>query len=192
MFVLIRNWWALVLRGIIAFLFAALALLEPAMALLTLVYLFGFYAIADGVFNLIAAFRRTPDLAPWWALFLEGLLGIIAGSIAFLLPPAVTAVTLLYLIAAWALVTGTLEIAAAICLRKRITGEWALALAGALSITLGILFILFPAISLMTLVLSVGTYALLFGILMISFGLRLRSWIRREESLGFPGILTGH
>src|SRR5258707_14733055 len=126
MMVLANNWWAFVLRGILAIAFGLIAFFMPGIALLTLVFMFGFYAIADGVFNLVAAFRRTgPEQQPWWALLLEGIVSIIAGAIAIFIP-GLTAVVLLYIIAAWAVVTGVFEIAAAIRLRKQITNEWLL------------------------------------------------------------------
>src|SRR5436190_16826846 len=102
MMVLVSNWWAFVLRGIVAILFGLLCFILPGMALLSLIFLFGFYALADGVLNIVAAFRRTgPGQVPWWALLIEGIVSIIAGVLAFAIP-GLTAVALLILIAAWA------------------------------------------------------------------------------------------
>src|SRR5258705_4907989 len=144
MLVLVGNWWAFVLRGIFAILFGLLCFILPHMALLTLIFVFGFYALADGVCNIVAAFRRTgPGQIPWWALLLEGIVSIICGVIAFMLPGA-AAVGLLLLIAAWAAATGIMEIVAAIRLRKQITGEWLLILSGLLSIAFGVLLFIFP------------------------------------------------
>src|SRR4051812_30213060 len=106
MIVIAGSWWTFVLRGIFAILFGLLTFLMPGMALLTLVFLFGFYAISDGVFNVIAAFSRnrpSDDVQqPGWALLIQGVLGIVAGVLAFFIP-GLTAVALLYLIAGWAI-----------------------------------------------------------------------------------------
>src|SRR4051812_18572562 len=117
MVVLVGNWWTFVLRGILAIIFGLIAFFLPPVALLTLIFLFGFYAIADGVFNIIGAFRRNqPTQAPWWALLISGILSLIAGGLALFLP-GLTAIALLYLIAGWAVVTGVMSIVAAIRLR---------------------------------------------------------------------------
>src|SRR5258707_15619178 len=123
MMVLANNWWAFVLRGILAIAFGLIAFFMPGIALLTLVFMFGFYAIADGVFNLVAAFRRTGvEQQPWWALLIEGVLGVIAGMIA-LFVPGLTALVLLYIIAGCAIANWFFEVIAAIRLRKQIRGE---------------------------------------------------------------------
>ncbi len=190
MFVLVGNWWTFVLRGIAAILFGLLTILMPGIALLTLVLLWGAYAVVEGVINVVAAFRRTAaDQQPWWALLIEGVVSIAAGAIAFLWP-GLTALALLYIIAAWALVTGVLEIVAAIRLRKQIQGEWMLAVAGALSIAFGLLLFLFPGAGALTVVLWIGAYAVVFGIMLIALGMRLRKWVRAVErpGHGFPAV----
>ena len=194
MFVLVGNWWTFVLRGVIAILFGLMALFMPGMALLTLVFLFGFYAIADGVFNLIGAFRRTgPEQQLWWALLISGILGIFAGLIA-LLWPQITALALLFVIAFWAIATGAMSIVAAIRLRKQIQGEWLLALSGVLSIAFGALVAIFPGAGALAIVLWIGAFALVFGILLVILGFKLRSWVRRtidQLGHGFPVIAHG-
>ena len=189
------NWWAFVLRGVVAILFGIMTLFLPGMALLTLVFLFGFYAILDGVFNMIGAFRRTgPEQLPWWALLIEGILGIIAGIVALVFP-GLTALVLLYIIAGWAIATGIMELVAAIRLRKQITGEWMLVLMGILSIAFGVLIAIFPGAGALTVVLWIGAYAIVFGILLISLGVRLRALVRRDLGgfdHGFPTVAPGH
>ncbi|MCI0366326.1 MAG: HdeD family acid-resistance protein [Phycisphaerales bacterium] len=171
------SWWAFVLRGIVAILFGIMALVLPRMALLTLVFLFGFFALADGIFSLIMAFRGSPDTMqprqPWWALLIHGLISVAAGIAAFVIP-GLTAIALLYLIAAWAVAAGVLEIIVAIRLRKQIRGEWLLALTGVLSILFGILVAIFPSAGALAVVLWIGIYALIVGGLLIALGLRLR------------------
>ena len=127
---LARNWWALALRGLVAVLFGLLTFMLPGITLVTLVLLFGVYALVDGIFNVIAFFRVASH---HWALLIEGLVGIIAGILTFAWP-AMTAVVLLYLIAFWAIFTGVFEIVAGIRLRKAITNEWILILMGVLSL----------------------------------------------------------
>src|SRR6516225_5362891 len=167
---LARNWWALALRGLVAVLFGLLTFLLPGITLVTLVLLFGAYALADGVFNLIAFFRVASH---HWALLIEGVIGIIAGILTFAWP-ALTALVLLYLIAFWAVFTGVFEIIAGIRLRKAITNEWLLLVMGALSLLFGILILFAPSIGALTIVLWIGAYAFLFGIFLLALAFRLR------------------
>jgi uncharacterized membrane protein HdeD (DUF308 family) len=169
---LARNWWALVLRGIVALLFGFTALVWPGLTILTLTYVFGFYAVMDGVFALVAAWSIRSG-GRWWVLLLEGLLGIVAGVIAFVWP-GVASLALLTLIAAWAILTGALEIMAAIRLRKEITNEWWLGLGGLASILFGVLLVIRPQAGMVTISWIIGFYATIFGISMLSLGFRLR------------------
>jgi uncharacterized membrane protein HdeD (DUF308 family) len=172
---LVRNWWVVLLRGVAGIIFGLVTFFAPGISLVALVLVFGAYAFADGILAIISAIRRRGESDRWWVLLLEGLAGVGAGVIT-LLWPGITALALLYVIAAWALVTGGLEIAAAIRLRKVITGEWLLVLAAIASIALGILLVLFPGPGALALVLWIGAYALVSGVLFIALGFRLRSW----------------
>jgi uncharacterized membrane protein HdeD (DUF308 family) len=167
-----RNWWAVSLRGLAGILFGIITFFAPAISLAALVLLFGAYALVDGVLAIVSAVRRR-GADRWWLLLLEGLVGIAAGVLTFLWP-AITAIALLYVIAAWALVTGVFEIAAAIRLRKAITGEWLLALSGIFSIALGVLLVLFPGPGALAVTIWIGAYAFVFGALLFALGLRLR------------------
>src|SRR4051794_34974783 len=135
--ILARNWWALALRGLFAVLFGIAAFAWPGITLGALVLLYGAYAFVDGVFAIAAALAGRTEGLPWWALLLEGVFGIAAGVIAFAWP-GITALALLFLISAWAVVTGVFEIVAAVRLRKEIRGEWLLALSGVLSVLFGV------------------------------------------------------
>ena len=161
------HWWALALRGAIAIIFGLAALLRPGIALEALILLFGAYALVDGVFAIVGVFGGTRGGTPRWLLLIEGVVSILAGLIAFVLP-GLTAILLLYLIAAWAIIKGISEIATAIRLRKEVTGEWALIIGGALSILFGvILAVVGPVAGLVSLIWLIGIYALVFGILIV-------------------------
>ena len=161
------HWWALAIRGGIAILFGLAALLRPGIALEALILLFGAYALVDGVFSIVGVFGGTRGGTPRWLLFIEGVASIVAGLIAFFLP-GLTAILLLYLIAAWAIVTGISEIAMAIRLRKEIRGEWALIVGGALSVVFGvILAVVGPVVGLISLIWLIGFYAVVFGVMML-------------------------
>jgi uncharacterized membrane protein HdeD (DUF308 family) len=171
---LTRNWWVVLIRGVAGVLFGIATFFAPGVSLAVLVLLFGTYALLDGVLAVITAVRRRNVSDRWWMLLLEGLVGIAAGIVT-LVWPGITALALLYVIAAWALLTGAFEIAAAIRLRKIITGEWLLVLSGIASIGLGILLMIFPGPGALVMVLWIGAYAFVFGILLIALSLRLRS-----------------
>ena len=179
--VLVRNWWALGLRGVAAVLFGLIAFLMPGVTLAALVLLFGAYSLVDGIFSIIAGIRAAERHERWWPFVLEGLLSILVGVIAFLMPAA-AAFALLFVIAAWAIITGVLRISAAIRLRKEIRGEWMLILNGALSVILGILLIVIPGAGLVTLIWWLGAYAVIWGITLITLAFRLRAHRNRLGS----------
>ena len=171
--VLIRNWWAIALRGVFGILFGLVAFLFPGITLGALILLFAIYAVLDGLFAIVAAIRAAEHHERWGALLLEGIVGIAAGVLAFVWP-AVTAVVFLYLIAGWSIITGALEIAAAVRLRRTIRDEWLLGLNGAFSVLFGVLLIAIPVIGLVMLVWLIGGYALVFGLLLLGLAFRLR------------------
>jgi uncharacterized membrane protein HdeD (DUF308 family) len=170
---LVRSWWMVLLRGAFAVLFGLFALIWPSVTLLALVVLFGAYSLVDGVFALIAAFGRDAAGRRFW-LGLQGLAGVAIGVITVAWP-AVTALVLLALIAVWAIVTGVLQIVAAIALRRELTGEWLLALGGALSVLFGIALVIWPGSGAVALVLLIGGYAIVFGVVLIALSLKLRA-----------------
>jgi uncharacterized membrane protein HdeD (DUF308 family) len=174
---LARNWWALLIRGVAAVIFGVLTFAAPGISLVTLILVFGAYSFADGVFAIVTAIRQRDRRDPWWLLILEGLAGIAAAAVTVLYP-RLTALALLYLVAGWAMVTGVLEIALAIRLRKVVTGEWLLGLCGVASLAFGIVLLLFPGPGVFALVLWTGSYAIVFGALLIGLSLRLRLWGR--------------
>ena len=169
---LTQNWWVLALRGVVGILFGIITFVWPGISLAALVFLYGAYAFADGVLAIVTAVRRR-GADRWWLLLLQGIVGIGAGVVTWLWP-GITALALLAIIAAWALMGGALQVAAAIRLRKVITGEWLLVLSGVLSIALGILLVAFPGPGALALVIWIGAYAFVFGILLLVLGFRLR------------------
>lgn len=170
---LARNWWAVVLRGVIALAFGVIAFFYPPTTLAALVLLFGVYALVDGVFAFVAAVRAAARHERWGTLILEAVSGVAAGVLTFVWPE-LTALVLLYLIAAWAIVTGVFEVIAAVRLRREIPGEWMLALGGIASVAFGILLVANPGSGALVVVWIIGGYAMLFGVLLVGLGLRLR------------------
>jgi len=172
---LTRNWWLVVLRGVLAVLFGLAAFLWPGLTWLTLIVLFGIYALVDGFIAVFTGLTHVKDSPRWWVFLLEGLLGIGAGVVAVTWP-GLTTLVLLAMIAAWAVLSGVLEIAAAIRLRREITNEWLLVLGGILSIGFGVLLMLQPVAGSLAVIWIIGAYELIFGVVMILLGFRLKNW----------------
>ena len=170
---LARRWWAILVRGVAAIVFGVLAFVLPGVTLAVMVLLFGAYAMVDGIFALVAAARGRAAGQPWWALVIEGILSIAAGIVTFAWP-GLTALLLVYVIGAWAIITGVLEVVEAVRLRKEITGEFWLALGGIASIIFGLALYVFPAAGALAVVLWTGVYAMVFGVFLVALSLRLR------------------
>ena len=171
-------WWLILLRGICAILFGVLTFIWPGVTLFTLVLLYGAFALADGIFALAAAITGGTATSRWW-LAIVGLLGIAAGVVTFLWP-GMTAVVLKLFIACWAIAIGIMQIIGAIQLRKEIDNELLLIAGGVLSVIFGLILLLQPAVGVLALLFTIGAYAILYGILLVSFSLRLR---RRAHSV---------
>jgi uncharacterized membrane protein HdeD (DUF308 family) len=174
-----ENWWALLLRGLLAVLFGLIALFLPGMTLTVLVLVFGAYALVDGVFAVVAGIRGVRGRR--WVLIIEGVLGVLAGLVTLFLP-GITALALLYVIAFWAIFTGVAESVAAVALRREIEGEWAMIVGGALSVIFGMILALLPGVGLLSLVWLIGIYAILFGIALIVLAFRVRGTRGRGNS----------
>lgn len=170
---LAKNWWVLLIRGIAAVLFGILAFVWPGATIFAIVVIFGAYAFVDGVFAVAGAIRAVQAHERWWPLILEGIVGIAIGVITFF-EPRTTAIALYITIAAWAFLTGVLEIAMAIRLRRQIANEVFLIIGGIVSILFGALMIWHPVAGAVAIVWLFGAYALLFGLLMIALSFRLR------------------
>ena len=180
MTVVARNWWALLLRGVLGMAFGAFAIAIPAAAFAVIVLGFGAYALVDGVFNIVAALRDARGERGWGALLLSGVAGVLAGLVTFA-APGLASLVLLYVIAGWAMLTGALEVTAAIRLRRQITGEWLMALNGALSLAFGLLILVAPLAGALAVVLLIGIYAFISGLVLLALGLRLRRAVHPDR-----------
>lgn len=170
---LARNWWAIMVRGVAAVIFGIIALLLPTQAVIVLALVFGFYLLVDGVFDLVAAIRAAARQERWGPLVAEGVLDIVVGVLA-LAWPATLIVASVWVIGAWALVTGILLLLAAFRLSSG-HGNWLMGLGGVLSIVWGVLLALWPLAGAVVLTIWLGVYALLFGIALIALAFKLRS-----------------
>jgi uncharacterized membrane protein HdeD (DUF308 family) len=177
-----HNWWAIALRGVVAIAFGVLALLLPGLTLLSLVFLFAAYAIVDGAFSILSGARQREGRGRDWLLVLGGILGIVAGIVAFVWP-GITALVLLVIIAAWAIVTGVAEIVAAYRMRREIEGEWLLVLDGAVSVVFGLFLILFPGAGALAVVWLIGFFAIASGVMLLILAFRLRNRDRASSGV---------
>lgn len=169
----IQPWWVPALRGLIAIAFGLLALSLPGLTLLGLITLFAAYALFNGAVAVLGAMKKRRRDDNWWLLLLLGFASIGAGAVA-LIHPMLTALVLVLLIGATALMTGVLDIAEAIRLRKAVQGEWLLALSGATSVLFGALIFLLPGAGMLVLLWLIGIHALLTGALLLTVAFRLR------------------
>jgi uncharacterized membrane protein HdeD (DUF308 family) len=172
-----RSWWMLALQGLFALLFGVLALLWPSVTLLWLVIMFSAYAMLSGIVAVIAGIGNRKSDSRWWLVLLMGVVSIAVAIIA-ILNPALTAIALVLLMGANALVTGVIQLAIAIRLRKQIEREWVLVLAGVVSIIFGALVLIFPGAGALALVWLISFYAMLSGVLLLMLAFRAKGWGR--------------
>ena len=167
------KWWLFLLRGLAAIAVAVVAFVQPGAALVGLTLVLGFYSFLAGVFALTAAAIGVGG-NKWWALLLEGIVGIVVAVIIWSWPLAST-VAFVYFVAAWLIVTGILQIAAGVRLRELIDNEWLYILAGIISIAFGVWVFRSPQQGAVATAYLFGWYFLLFGILQIVLAFKLRS-----------------
>ena len=179
---LARNWWTVTLRGVFAIIFGLVTLFWPRITLTALVFLFAAFILGNGILLVILALKDRLNNAHGWLLLLEGAISIALGVLAFAWP-TITALALLYLIAAWAVMTGIFEIIAAIGLRKEIENEWLLAVLGIASVIFGVLLAIWPGAGAIAILWVIATYAIFFGILLLILGFRLRMWSSQRNGL---------
>jgi len=172
--ILRRTWWMLLLRGLFAIAFGVLTWVLPGVSLAALVLLFGAYVMADGILGVWSAVAGRKEHEHWWVMLLGGLLGIAVGLLTFL-APGVTALVLLFYIAIWAIATGVLQIVVAVRLRKEMSGELLLILAGLASVLFGVLLVVRPEAGALAVLWLIATYAVFFGVLLVMLALKVRS-----------------
>ncbi|SRR6266487_2769608 len=165
-------WWLILLRGIVALLFGIMALISVEFTLLFLVYLFGAYVLLDGIMAIIASLQERRSSSAWWVVFLLGIVGIVVGVLSFIHPGNV-ALVIFYLVAAWLIIAGLFGLISAML---RATGtEWLSIVGGIISIIVGIIFLLHPTSSILSIVWLLGLFALVYGIIQIVRAIQLRS-----------------
>jgi uncharacterized membrane protein HdeD (DUF308 family) len=167
-----RTWWVWALRGVAAIIFGLLAIFYPGATLSSLVMLFGIYALVDGA---IAVYHSLVNRgANWGWELLEGVVSIIAGILAFAMP-FLTSLTILFIIAFWAIVTGVMQIVMAWRTREQIDNEIWLGLAGLMSIIFGVLVFVNPFAGLLSVLWVIGVYSIIFGVMFIALAFRYRN-----------------
>ncbi|MEJ2540745.1 MAG: HdeD family acid-resistance protein [Gemmatimonadota bacterium] len=175
---LTRNWWLLLLRGLLAIAFALVTWFMPGLSITVFVLLFGAFVFVDGVLGIWGAVTGPKGTQDRWVLVLWGIAGLAAGAVAFL-APGLVATSFIFLIAAWAVLTGILEIVAALRLRKQIEGEWMLIVAGLVSVAFGVLLALRPGAGAVAVSWLIGGYAFLLGLLLVFLSFKVRSAHKR-------------
>jgi uncharacterized membrane protein HdeD (DUF308 family) len=185
---LARWWWTFIVRGLLAITFGVLAFLAPAWGITVLVLLFAAWALVDGAGSLLTGWRTRGRDRSWWIEIVEGIVGVAAGVVALVLPVDVVAEVLVLVVAAWAIVTGAIEIVLAVRLRRVIEDELWLGLAGLASVLFGVVLVLFPGAGALSLVWLIGSFAIAFGAFLVLLGWRLR----RVDALARRDAATDH
>ncbi|MEU3017127.1 MULTISPECIES: HdeD family acid-resistance protein [unclassified Nocardiopsis] len=170
-----RHWWVLVVRGAVAVIFGLLALAWPGESLLALAIIFGLFALVDGVALAFTAYRAAPGTR--MPLGVQAGVSIVLGLLALTWPLAAV-LAIVFLIGAWAIVTGVAEIVTAVRLRAQVSSEWLLIFVGALSVIFGLMVWFWPLVSAAAIMLVVGVYAIVFGVVMAVAGFQLRGATR--------------
>lgn len=173
-FALSGSWWAPVVRGIMAIAFGVLAFTLTFTTLAGVILAFGVYVLADGLFTLAAAIANRHQDRDWWVLLLQGMVSAVVGLAAFSYP-IVTAVVLLWYVAAWAIVLGGLQVYAAIRLRRDISFEWWLALGGIVTVAFGILLLMQPVRGAVAALWVIASYSIAWGVMLLIGGFRIRT-----------------
>jgi uncharacterized membrane protein HdeD (DUF308 family) len=176
-----ENWRAMALRGLVAVLFGLVILFWPGLILAVLSLFFGIYALVDGGVVLVPALRSSDRGARRWLPLAEGTAGVIAGLVA-LLWPGLSASGLLYTIVGWAIATGILKILTAIVLRSDVENGWLLAGGGALSVLFGVILAALVDSDLPSLTPFIGVFAVVVGLALIVFALRIRDRQRNRQA----------
>jgi uncharacterized membrane protein HdeD (DUF308 family) len=178
-----RIWWAIALRGALAVIFGLVALFYSGKTLLALVYVFGAFAVLNGIAALVSAVRAGEAHRRWGWLAFGGLVGIAAGIVSFVWP-GITALAFVYLVAAWAIITGVAEIAFALSWPDTLAHPWLASLSGALSVLFGILLAVWPRSGALALVWLIGIYAIIYGATLLYYAYRLQALRHEVGAIG--------
>jgi len=178
-------WWMILLRGLFAILFGILAIVFPDATLVALAILFAVYAILDGVTSIAHGIRMRSRSPRWGWLIAQGVLSVLAGLIAAFFPVLTGlfgALIVVYLIAFWAVFTGIAGFRAAHAMTDGGRKTWAY-VAATLSVLFGIALAVIatasPAGAVSALVLVIGVYAIIAGVLLVAFAISARATARR-------------
>jgi uncharacterized membrane protein HdeD (DUF308 family) len=175
---LAQNWWAFAIRGVLGIVFGLIAIFLPGVTMLSLVLVFSAYALADGVFAIMASVRAMRQHERWGFLLLEGIVNIVAAAIAFLWP-GITVVSFVFLVGTWAILSGGLLLSAALRLTAD-HGRWWLVLGGLVSVIYGVLLVGAPFIGALVLTWWLGAYAIVFGFALIAVAIKLFARRRKQ------------
>lgn len=173
LFDLSRNWWVLLIRGILAVIFGVIAILSPVSTLAVLVMIIGAYYLVDGIFSIITSLTAPEGYRGWVWMLISGIAGVVIGLVTFFMP-GVTALVLLYFVIAWLIVTGVTQVVAGIRLRKEIKGEFFLIAGGIVSVLFALYLLINPGVGALGVIWLIGAYAIFFGVLMVFTAFRLR------------------
>jgi uncharacterized membrane protein HdeD (DUF308 family) len=162
----------ILLQGLAAITFGVLAIFLPTTALRGMIVIFGLYAIVDGVLALLSMARATETTyGPRWMRGLQGVTGIVIGIVA-LVWPLVTFLTLLYLVALWAIIIGVLRIMGAVILRRGVERRWLLLVTGAIALIFGLAVVIRPEVGASSIMTIIGFFAVIYGVSLIALGMR--------------------
>lgn len=168
-----RTWGELLFGGIIALLFGLVAVFWPGKTLLIIIMFFGIFILAEGVVTVVVTTARRKHYDRWWLGLIGGILGILIGGIT-VFRPITTTIFLLYMIGAWALITGFLAIVAAIRLRKTIQNEWYLILSGVVAVLFSLFVFARPVAAAVVMIWIISAFAILFGTLLVFLSFRVK------------------
>jgi uncharacterized membrane protein HdeD (DUF308 family) len=184
--VLARNWWAIALRGVFAILFGMIAFMVPGITISALIFWFAIYMLIDGALAIVAGFRAADRHERWGLMIFEGITDLLAGVIS-LAWPMLTLLVFLWIAGGWAILSGIVMLIAAF--RLNIThGRWLLALGGTASTVWGLVLLMAPITVAVVVTWWLGTYALIFGVVLVALAIKLRSRHRESSSdaVGHP------
>jgi uncharacterized membrane protein HdeD (DUF308 family) len=169
-----RYWWLFLIRGLVALAVGVFAIAFPAATLAAVIFVIGAYLLIDGAVAVVKAIQVLRSDAHWWVLLLEGIVGLVAGAIIFLLP-GLSLVSLALLVGYWAIISGAFAIVGALRMRSHVPGEWLYLLFAVVSIVFGIIVLMSPATGLAYILIMVCIYAFVTGVTMIGLAFRARS-----------------